>query len=200
MEKIAENLKSRKSKRLGIALLFAVLAGWVVFRFAAVASENARHVFNASRVAAAQGVPVEVVTVVRTNGILREPIAVKNNRALVSGARVGKLRAGQKVGDGKITSVSRKIDYDTGMHVVTTSGVSDGLQFAEISGNGFYVPVSAIKNGTVMVVDGNVADVRAVAVSAQDADTAYISDGLRDGDNVILSHVNAGDKVNVIKK
>ena len=154
MEKIAENLKTTKTKRLLVILLIAVLAGWVVFRFAAVASENSRHVFNAARVAADQGAPVEVITITRTDGILREPIAVKNNRALVSGARVAKLRVGQKIGEGTIVSVSKKIDYDTGMHVVKTSGVSDGLQFAEISGIGFYVPVHAIENNSVMELTG----------------------------------------------
>ncbi len=200
MEKIAENLKTTKMKRFFTILLIAVLVGWVIFRFAAVASENSRHVFNAARVAIDQGTPIEAITVSRTDGVLREPIAVKNNRALVSGARVEKLRAGQKIGDGKIVSVSRNIDYDTGMHVVRTSGVSDGLQFAEISGNGYYVPVSAIENGVVMVVDGDVADARNVTVAAQDASVAYITGGLNDGDRVILSHVNPGTKVRVIKK
>ena len=193
MEKIAENLKTTKMKRFFTILLIAVLVGWVIFRFAAVASENSRHVFNAARVAIDQGTPIETITVSRTDGVLREPIAVKNNRALVSGARVEKLRAGQKIGDGKIVSVSRNIDYDTGMHVVRTSGVSDGLQFAEISGNGYYVPVSAIENGVV-------ADARHVTVAAQDASVAYITGGLNDGDRVILSHVNPGTKVRVIKK
>lgn len=200
MEKIAENLKTTKMKRFFTILLIAVLVGWVIFRFTAVASENSRHVFNAARVAIDQGTPIEAITVSRTDGVLREPIAVKNNRALVSGARVEKLRAGQKIGDGKIVSVSRNIDYDTGMHVVRTSGVSDGLQFAEISGNGYYVPVSAIENGVVMVVDGDVADARNVTVAAQDASVAYITGGLNDGDRVILSHVNPGTKVRVIKK
>lgn len=200
MEKIVENLKTTKMKRFFTILLIAVLVGWVIFRFAAVASENSRHVFNAARVAIDQGTPIEAITVSRTDGVLREPIAVKNNRALVSGARVEKLRAGQKIGDGKIVSVSRNIDYDTGMHVVRTSGVSDGLQFAEISGNGYYVPVSAIENGVVMVVDGDVADARNVTVAAQDASVAYITGGLNDGDRVILSHVNPGTKVRVIKK
>ena len=200
MEKIAENLKSKKMKQFFTILLIAVLAGWVVFRFAAVASENSRHVFNAARVAADQGSPVEVITITRTDGILREPISVKNNRALVSGARVGKLHAGQKIGEGKITSVSRKIDYDTGMHIVRTSGVSDGLQFAEVPGHGFFIPVSAIENGTVMVVDNGVADIRTVTVSDQDATMAYITDGLNDGDKVILSNVKAGEKVKVVRK
>lgn len=200
MEKIAENLKTTKMKRFLTILLIAVLVGWVIFRFAAVASENARHVFNASRVAIDQGVPIETLIVSRTDGVLREPIAVKDNRALVSGARVAKLRAGQKIGDGKIVSVSKKIDYDTGMHVVRTSGVTDGLQFAEISGNGFYVPVSAIDNDTVMVVEDGVATSRKIVVSAQDATIAHITSGLTDGDRVILSHVQDGTKVKVIKK
>ena len=200
MEKIAENLKTKKMKQFFAILTIAILVGWVVFRFAAVASENSRHVFNAARVAIDQGMPIEAITVSRTDGVLREPIAVKNNRALVSGARVVKLRAGQKIGNGTITSVSRKIDYDTGMHVVRTSGVADGLQFAEISGNGFYLPVSAIENNTVMVVEDGVATVRNVVINAQDANMAQITSGLNDGERVILSRVQDGTKVKVIKK
>lgn len=200
MEKIAENLKTKKMKQFFAILTIAILIGWVVFRFAAVASENSRHVFNAARVAIDQGMPIEAITVSRTDGVLREPIAVKNNRALVSGARVVKLRAGQKIGNGTITSVSRKIDYDTGMHVVRTSGVADGLQFAEISGNGFYLPVSAIENNTVMVVEDGIATVRNVVINAQDANMAQITSGLNDGERVILSRVQDGTKVKVIKK
>ena len=200
MEKIAENLKTKKMKQFFAILTIAILIGWVVFRFAAVASENSRHVFNAARVAIDQGMPIEAITVSRTDGVLREPISVKNNRALVSGARVVKLRAGQKIGNGTITSVSHKIDYDTGMHVVRTSGVADGLQFAEISGNGFYLPVSAIENNTVMVVEDGVATVRNVVINAQDANMAQITSGLNDGERVILSRVQDGTKVKVIKK
>ena len=200
MEKIAENLKTKKMKQFFTILTIAILIGWVVFRFAAVASENSRHVFNAARVAIDQGMPIEAITVSRTDGVLREPIAVKNNRALVSGTRVVKLRAGQKIGNGTITSVSRKIDYDTGMHVVRTSGVADGLQFAEISSNGFYLPVSAIENNTVMVVEDGVATVRNVVINAQDANMAQITSGLNDGERVILSRVQDGTKVKVIKK
>ncbi|MBE6460191.1 MAG: hypothetical protein E7009_04405 [Alphaproteobacteria bacterium] len=200
MEKIAENLKTKKMKQFFAILTIAILIGWVVFRFAAVASENSRHVFNASRVAIDQGMPIEAIVVSRTDGVLREPIAVKNNRALVSGARAAKLRAGQKIGDGKIVSVSRKIDYDTGMHIVRTSGVSDGLQFAEISGNGFYVPISAIENNTLMIVEDGVASARDVVIAAQDATMAQITSGLNDGDRVILSNVSDGTKVKVIKK
>ena len=200
MEKLTENLQTKKMKRFFVILTMAALVGWVIFRFAAVASENSRHVFNAARVAETHGTTVEVVSVSRIDGVLHEPIAVKDNRALVSGVRAAKLRAGQKIGDGKIVSVSRKIDYDTGMHVVRTSGVSDGLQFAEIAGNGFYVPISAIENNTLMIVEDGVATARDVVVAAQDAQTAYITSGLNDGDRIILSRVTDGTKVKVVKK
>lgn len=199
MEKIAENLQTKKMKHFFTIMLIAVLVGWGVFRFAAVASENSRQVYNAARVAVDAGAPIEVVTVSHKDGVLREPVAVKNNRALVSGGRVAKLRAGQKIGDGVIRSVSRKIDYDTGMHIVRTTGVSDGLQFAEITASGFFVPVSAIENNTVMVVENGVAKTRDVVVSAQDADVAHITSGLNDGDNVILSHVQDGAKVRIVQ-
>ena len=55
----------------------------------------------------------------------------------------------------------------------------------------------AIKNNTVFIVDNNVASPRTVEVVRQDSENAYIVSGLNDGDVVILSNVNAGDKVKV---
>lgn len=197
MEKIQQTIKSKKFKQIFYAALIITLIGWVIFRFAAVASENARYVFNASRVAADQGAPIETLVVTNETGVLYEPLAVKNNRAYVSGTRADKFRAGQKVGNGKIVSVSKNIDLDTGMIVVRTSGVDDGLHFAEFSANGYFVPLYAIKNNTVYIVDKNTAVARNVDIKRQDSENAYIVSGLQDGDVVILSHVNAGDKVKV---
>ena len=199
MEKVKEALGTKKTKRFTTILLFVALIGWVVFRFAVVAEENSRHVFNASRVAIEHGTPVHAITVERKEGVLREPVSVKNNRALVSGARASKLRPGQKIGDGKIVSVSSNIDWDSGMHVVRTSGVSDGLQYAQYSATGYFVPVYAVLDNTVMVVDNGVASARTVTVSQQDSENAYITNGLRDGDIVILSHVDQGQRVQVVK-
>jgi hypothetical protein len=197
MEKIQKTINSKKFKQIFSVALIITIVGWVVFRFAAVASENARYVFNASRVAADQGAPIETLVVTNKNGILYEPLAVKNNRAYVTGARAAKLRAGQKVGDGAIKYVSKNLDLDTGMFLVRTTGVNDGLHFAEFSADGFFVPLYAIKNNTVFIVDNNVASPRTVEVVRQDSENAYIVSGLNDGDVVILSNVNAGDKVKV---
>ncbi len=197
MEKIQKTIGNNKFKKAMYIALVAILAGWVVFRFAAVASENARYVFNASRVAADVGLPIESVQIAMTDGILYEPLSVKNNRAYVTGNRASKLRAGQKIGAGKIVSVSKSLDLETGMFLVKTSGVSDGLHYAEFTANGYFVPLYAIADGTLYVSENGIATPRAVQVARQDSENAYITSGLNDGDIVILSHVNAGDKVKV---
>ena len=199
MEKIQRTLAAKKFKKIAFVALVAILAGWVIFRFAAVASENARFVFNASRVAADTGLPVMAIEMSNETGTLYEPLSVKNNRAYVSGARAKNLRAGQKIGNGKIVSVSSNIDYDTGMYVVRTSGVADGLQMAEFNATGYFVPLYAITDGTVFVAENGVATARNVEIARQDSETAYIKSGLRNGDVVILSSVRAGDKVQIKK-
>jgi hypothetical protein len=197
MNKIQETMKTQKFKHFLYVALAVLLIGWVAFRFASVAAENSRYVFNASRVAADRGTPIEVIEMKRTDGVLYEPLAVQNNRAYVTGARASKLRAGQKLGNGKIVSVSSGLDYDTGMYVIRTSGVGDGLHFAEFSANGYFVPLYAVSNNSVMVVDNGVASARSVQIVRQDSETAYITTGLNDGDMVILTTVNAGDKVQI---
>ncbi len=200
MDKIQKTIKSKRIKHLFFLVLIGLLVFWVVFRFAAVASENARYVFNASRVMAESGAPIEALVVSEQDGVLYEPLVVKNNRAYVSGDRVSKLHTGWKIGDGTIKSVSKKIDLDTGMYVVRTNGVPDGLHYAEFVARGFFVPLYAISDNTVLVSQDGVATVRKVIVSRQDSENAYITDGLQDGDIVILSKVNAGDKVKYNKK
>lgn len=197
MEKIQKTMNTKRFKHIVFCALVLLLIGWVVFRFAAVASENARYVFNAARVAADTGAPIEVIEMSRKSGVLYEPLSVQNNRAYVSGARAANLRAGQRVGNGKIVSVSSGLDLDTGMYVVRTSGVADGLQYAEYSANGYFVPLYAIADNSVLVVSDGVATPRAIKIARQDAENAYIASGLDDGDIVILSTVNAGDKVQI---
>ena len=190
-------MKTQKFKRFLYIALTVLLIGWVAFRFASVAAENSRFVFNASRVAADRGAPIEVIEMKMMDGVLYEPLAVQNNRAYVTGARASKLRAGQKLGNGKIVSVSSGLDYDSGMYVVRTTGVDDGLHFAEFNGRGYFVPLHAVTNNSVMVAENGVAVARNVTVSRQDSETAYITSGLNDGDMVILTTVNAGDKVQI---
>ena len=199
MEKIKQSFMAGKLKKVTYVALIAILIGWVIFRFAAVASENARNVFNASRVAMDVGAPVTVVEMRRRDAALYEPLAVKNNRAYVSGERAAKLRSGQKISTGRIVSVSSNLDLATGMYAVRTSGVANGLHFAEYHTNGFFVPLSAISNGTVFIVQDGVAVPRSVKIARQDAENALIESGINAGDIVILSTVQAGDKVQIKK-
>ena len=195
MCKIQKVLQKKKFKHAFFIALVAIMTCWVIFRFVAFAAENKRYVFNASRVAMDVGAPVETMTVQVAQGTLYEPLSVKNNRAYVSGDRAEKLRAGQKIENGKITFVSKSLDLNTGMFLVRTSGVSNGLHFAEFTTDGYFVPLYAVSNNRVYVAENGVATVRDVVVARQDSENAYITSGLNDGDIVILSSVSAGDKV-----
>lgn len=197
LQQLMEQLKQPRARKIMSIGLIAVLVLWVVFRFTMIGIENARSVYNAARVAQTDGVPVVVQQIERTSGVLREPIAVKSNRAYVASGRAHKFGAGQHVAGGVIVSVSPDIDLDSGMHVVRTRGVADGLQYAEFRATGHFVPVYAVNNGVVMVADGDIARARDVVVARQDADNALVSSGLNDGDIVILTRVSDGEKIQV---
>ena len=157
-------------------------------------------VFNISRDVAANGTPVVTMTAQNSSGVLHEPITVEKNKAYVTGSRVGLFRAGQKVGGGKIASVSQNINLDTGMYVIKTTGVADGLQYVEYNRNGYFIPISAVVDSNVFVYENGVATLRKVIVAHSDADTALITQGLHDGDIVILSKVSAGEKVRLTEQ
>jgi len=206
MEKLLDKMEQikmwahrpRNKKRIYAALVLIVVL-WVIGRFVMVVVENHRFVFNPARAAADAGLVVDVMSAKVEKGALREPVTVKNNRAMVSGARAVILKPGQKIGDGVIVSVSRGIDLDTGMHTVRTRGVADGLNYAECEITGVFVPSYAVAGDRVYVVDGGHAAARRVTIGGNDADTTVVTTGLQDGDTIILSRVTPGVKVQIKK-
>ena len=196
---VKEQLQTPRAKKLSYIALVIMLVVWVVYRFAVIGAMSRLEVYNPSRAAAADGIPVSVIEVTRSPGVVTEALTVQNNRAYVSGARAALLRAGMKVGNGEIVSVATNIDLDTGMHVVRTRGVSDGLNLAEFRTTGYFIPVSSLDNGAVYVMRDGVAVRTPVTVARQDMNTAYITAGLQDGDVVILSRVHDGNKVSIQK-
>lgn len=186
-------------KNVYTAVLVALII-WFVYRFVMVAIESRMTVFNPVRDADQNGTPIETVTVKKQDGAVNMPIAIKNNRAYVSGRVRAKLRAGQKIaGGGTIANVSNSIDFDSGMYVVQTRGANDGVQNVQIPCSGYFVPVYAVRGESVMVADGTHARARGVVVAAQDSDMACISSGVKDDDIVILSKVSNNQKVNIQK-
>ena len=187
-------------KKILYILLTVLIFGWVGFRIWSIQSENSRQVFNAERVYSQNGIPVDVITVNKKTDILKEPVFVKNNRALVSSSRISKFKSGQKVGNGFIISVSKNIDLDSGMHVITTRNVSNGLNYEEFKNTGFFVSIYAIDEDNVMIVKDNFAKKQNVKISDQDSDNAVIINGLSNGDIVILSKVSDGEKIKIENK
>jgi hypothetical protein len=197
IEQIIKKLKTRRSKNI-LYTIFIVLIVFVFgLRFYAVSQENNFNVFNIARYNTEKGLTVDVLKMEQTDGVLLEPVTIRNNRAYVSGARVNVFKPGQRIGNCKIVSVSKNIDLDTGMHVIKTSGCADGLQYVENKINGFYVPVSALHGSTVYVSDNGVARTKNVIIANRDAQNALVKSGLNVGDIVILSNVQDNQKIKI---
>ena len=203
MERITKFFKIKNPERVKkwiYILTVVALVFWILFRITMLVIQHNQTVFNISRDVAANGTPVVTMTAQNSSGVLHEPITVEKNKAYVTGSRVGLFRAGQKVGGGKIASVSQNINLDTGMYVIKTTGVADGLQYVEYNRNGYFVPISAVVDSNVFVYENGVATLRKVIVAHSDADTALITQGLHDGDIVILSKVSADEKVRLTEQ
>ena len=195
IENIDMHRMSHIAMRVGIGL-FVVL---VIYRFVAYGMEQHKSVFNLTRDANVNGVPVSVVDIKRTDGVIYEPLFINNNRGYVSGMRVSRFSAGQKItGGGQIVSVSKSLDLDSGMHIVRTQGATNGAHTVEIRENGFYVPTYAVQNGNVFVVRDGVAHSVPVNVVRGDAENTMIT-GVSNNDMVITSRVTDGVPVKVIK-
>ena len=197
IEQTLKNLNTPKNKKIIYRTLIVLAVLLVGYRFYSVERENSFKVFNIIRNNMKNGTPVEVIKMEKTNGVLLEPLTIKNNRAYVSGSRISVFKPGQKIGDCKIVSVSHNIDLDTGMHVIKTSGCKNGLQYVEKEKNGFYIPVSAIHGNVVYVADNGVARIREIVIQDRDAQNALIKSGISKGDIVILSNVTDNEKIKI---
>ena len=199
IEDIVRNLNTRKSKNIIYICLITAVVGAFGYRFYAVAKENNFDVFNITRNNLDNGTPVETKLMEKTNGILYEPLTIKNNTAFVSGARVNIFKSGQKSGNCKIVSVSKNIDLDTGMHIIRTSNCEDGPQYIEKEKIGFYIPVSALSGDNVYIANNGVAEIRQVEIADRDAQNVLIKSGIFKGDIVILSKVKNNEKIKIAK-
>lgn len=198
IEEIVKKIKTRKSKNVIYVTAITLVVLLFAYRFYSVAKENNFEVFNIIRNNEKNGTPVYVIEMKKTDGVLLEPLTVKNNRGFVSGKRLNLFRAGQKIGDCKIVSVSRNIDLDTGMHIIKTSGCENGLQYVEHSKNGFYVPVSALHGNMVYVVKDGIALSQNIEIENRDLENALIKSGINEGDILILSDVKENEKIKII--
>ena len=197
IEQTLKNLNTPKNKKIIYRTLVVLAVLLVGYRFYSVERENSFKVFNIIRNNMKNGTPVEVIKMEKTNGVLLEPLTIKNNRAYVSGSRISVFKPGQKIGDCKIVSVSNNIDLDTGMHIIRTAKCKDGLQYVEKEKNGFYIPVSAIHGNVVYVADNGVARAREIVIADRDAQNALIKSGITEEDIVILSNVTDNEKIKI---
>ena len=197
MKIFGKNYDDKKVKKIVYTAVYVAIALWFIYRFVMVAVESRMDVFNPIRVAQSEGVVVETMVAKRQDDFIKIPIDIKNNRAYVSSDYRNNLKSGQKIEDGEIVSVGSSIDLDTGMHVVRTRGTGDGVHYVSIKKNGYFVPLYAVRDGVVMVKDGETAFARSVNIVAKDSENACVVGDLQDGDVIVLSKVTAGQKINV---
>lgn len=199
IESIIKNLNTRKSKNIIYGMIVISIIAVFGYRFYRVGQENRFEVFNIVRNNLDNGTPVTVLKMKKTDGVLYEPLTVKNNAAFVSGARVNIFKVGQKSGKCQIISVSKKIDLDTGMYVIKTANCTDGLQYIEKEKKGFYIPTYAINGNTVYIEKDGVATIREIKIADRDAQNILVKSGINYGDLVILSKVKNNEKIKIVK-
>jgi hypothetical protein len=182
----------KNNKKIIYILIGAIFVCWIGFRINSIYQESKRQVFNVARQSA---VSVETMIAQRETGVLREPIFIKKNGSFISAARINKFRPGQVIDNGRIISVSKNIDLDTGMYLVKTSGVQDGEHFAQQKYTGFFIPEYAVRDGKIIVAENGIATIKDIEVINSDSENVLINSGLNDGDIIILSRVESGTKV-----
>lgn len=196
MEILGRKFDDKKLKKNVYTAILVVLVGWFIYRFVMVAIESRMVVFNPARDANKNGILVETIVADKKDGVINFPIAIKNNRAYVSGHARAKLRAGQKIAEGgTVAYVSNSLDFDSGMYMVKTQGANNGVNNVEIPCSGYFIPVYAVRDGVVMIEKSGIATEQKVNVVATDSGSACILGGLDKGDVVILSKVSNGQKV-----
>ncbi len=199
MKILGKNFDDKKTKKFLYTAVLGVLAIWFIYRFIMVAIESHMVVFNPVRDAGQNGIAVDTIVAEQKIGVIKTPLSVENNRAYVSGAHRRGLKVGQKVGGGEITYVANNLDLDTGMYIVKTKNVDDGVVFAESECNGFFIPTYAVRESQIMRAESGVAVSVSVNINAADSDFSCVSGDIHDGDIIVLSKVSAGQKMNVQK-
>ena len=199
IENIVQKLNTRRAKNIIYATIAFIVVFVFAYRFYVISAENRFVVFNITRNNIDNGTPVEIMVMEQTNGVLYEPLTIKNNTAFISGARVDVFKPGQKSGKCKIISVSKKIDLDTGMYIVKTTGCANGLQYIEKERKGFYIPTYAVNGNDVYVANNDVANIRKIEIADRDAQKVLVKSGIKNGDIVILSKVKNNEKIKIAK-
>lgn len=193
IEKILNIKLTKKNIIIGVIIFVSLLS---LFRIIAFGIEKARSVFNISRNNIEFGIPVNVYAIKEEVNYLKEPLFIKNNKTFISIKRIYKFKVGQKIGNGEIIFVSRNINLDTGMCIIKTKNVEDGINYVEMERKGFFIPIYALyKNKVFLLKNGRAIETK-VDVIDKDSSSALVK-GLDDGDIVILSKVENNQKVKI---
>jgi len=199
MKIFGKKFNDKKVKKNFYTAVLVVLALWFVYRFVMVAIESRMTVFNPFRDAEQNGILVDTIVTEQKTDVIKTPLSVENNRAYVSAVHRRGLKVGQKIGGGEIVYVANQLDLDTGMYVVKTKNVDDGVVYTESECNGYFIPAYAVRDSVIMRAESGISVAVPVNIIANDSEFACVSGDVHDGDIIVLSKVEVGQKVNVQK-
>lgn len=184
--------QNKKKLYTYIAIIIAIA---FVYRFIKVGMEKFEVILSPQREFITNGKKVEILEIKNENNYIKVPVTIKNNTAFIPQNKLELFFKNQKIENGgEIISVNKKLDLDTGMYVLKTKGVTDGLNYALIYKNGIFIPTNAIDENKVYVKENNFAVTKNITVIIRDENTAFV-EGLNEGDILITSKIQNGEKV-----
>lgn len=184
----------QNKKKLYIYIVTIICVAFV-FRFVKVAIERYEKILCPQREFIENGKKVEVLEIKKQNNFIKVPLTIKNNIAYIPQNKLNLFFKNQKIENGgEIVVVNKNLDLDTGMYILKTKNVTDGLNYALIYKDGIFIPTDSIDENKVYVKENNKAVVKNINIIMRDENIALI-EGLEEGDILIISKIQDGEKV-----
>jgi hypothetical protein len=144
-------------KKLIIFLTILIIALVTSNRVNELRRDANLEIHNIARIHGENGVPINFVIAERREDYLEFPIYIESGRALVSAARVKRFEVGMTVKNenARITSVSNRIDLDSGMFVVRFSKNITGNFFIQKRHTGFFLPLDSVLPDGAKIIAGD---------------------------------------------
>ena len=185
-------MKNKKKLYTYIAIVIAVA---FIYRFIKVGMEKFEVILSPQREFITNGKTVDVLEIKKENNFIKIPVTIKNNTAFIPQNKLELFFKNQKIENGgEIIVVNKKLDLDTGMYILKTKDVKDGLNYALIYKDGIFIPTNAIDENKVYVKENGIAVAKNITIIMRDENIALV-DGINEGDILIVSKIQDGEKV-----
>ena len=184
-----------QNKKKLYTYIAAIIAVAFIYRFIKVGMEKFEVILCPQREFIKNGKQVDILEIKKEISFIKVPLTVKDNTAYIPQNKLNLFFKNQKIENGgEIVVVNKKLDLDTGMYKLKTKDVMDGLNYALIEKEGFFIPTDAIDENKVYIKENGKAVVKNITVVMRDENIALV-DGVTDGNILITSKITDGEKI-----